>query len=126
MINREIKVGDKIRWLKCPEDKNPYIFEVYKIVAGVVVDTTGMNWTILDSHPQEFEHVDSVNHPPHYTTGDIECIDAIRAALGQKGFIAYCRGNAIKYLWRCEHKGGVEDMHKAEWYINRANQEQSE
>ena len=115
MISREIKVGDRLRWLKCPKEKNPYIFEVYKIVAGVVVDTTGMNWTILDSHPQEFEHVDSVNHPPHYTAGDIECIDAIRAALGREGFVAYCRGSAIKYLWRCEHKGGTEDMHKAEW-----------
>lgn len=40
---------------------------------------------------------DEVNHPSHYTNGDIECIDAIRAALGKEGFIAYCRGNAIKY-----------------------------
>ena len=69
---------------------------------------------------------DMVNHPPHYTAGDIECIDAIRAALGRDGFISYCRGNAIKYLWRCNHKGGTEDMHKAEWYVNRANQEQAE
>jgi hypothetical protein len=69
---------------------------------------------------------DNVNHPPHYNAGEIECIDAIRAALGRDGFIAFCRGNAIKYLWRCEHKGGVEDIHKAEWYVNRASQEQPE
>ena len=69
---------------------------------------------------------DPVNHPPHYTAGEIECIDAIRAALGREGFLAYCRGNAIKYLWRCEHKGGMEYLHKAEWYIHRANQEQPE
>ena len=63
---------------------------------------------------------DNVNHPPHYNQGDIECIDAIRASLGPEAFVAYCRGNAIKYLWRCEHKGGVEDLLKAAWYLSRA------
>jgi hypothetical protein len=66
---------------------------------------------------------DNVNHPPHYNAGEIECIDAIRAALGRDGFIAYCQGNALKYLWRHEHKGGVEDWRKADWYINRAIKE---
>lgn len=49
---------------------------------------------------------DQINHPNHYTFGDIECIDAIRASLGFDGFLNYCQGNAIKYLWRWEHKGG--------------------
>jgi hypothetical protein len=66
---------------------------------------------------------DNVNHPPHYSQGDIECIDAIRAALGPDAFVAYCRGNAIKYLWRCDHKGGTEDLRKAAWYLNRAIEE---
>lgn len=65
---------------------------------------------------------DPVNHPAHYThSGEIECIDAIRAALGDEGFIAFCRGNALKYLWRCEHKGHTEqDLLKAEWYVKQA------
>ena len=45
-----------------------------------------------------------VNNPPHYNQGDIECIDAIQAALGTEGFMAYCRGNIIKYNWRAETK----------------------
>ena len=65
-----------------------------------------------------------VNHPPHYQSDNgIECIDAIRAALGREGFIAYCRGNAIKYLWR-DKVNNVEDRNKATWYINRANAEE--
>ena len=65
--------------------------------------------------------VDMVNHPPHYTAGAIECIDAIREALGADGFISYCRGNAIKYLWRTGRKGnGAEDLRKAVWYANKA------
>jgi len=63
---------------------------------------------------------DLVNHPPHYTAGNVECIDAIESALGPEGFRAYCRGAAIKYLWRVEHKGArTQDLAKARWYIDR-------
>ena len=64
---------------------------------------------------------DMINSPPHYNQGEIECIDAIEAALGAEGFKAYCRGNAIKYLWRAELKwNNNDDWAKANWYINRA------
>ena len=59
---------------------------------------------------------DNVNHPSHYCAGGVECIDGIRAVLGQ-GFVDYCQGNAIKYLWRWRHKGGVEDLRKAQVYL---------
>lgn len=62
---------------------------------------------------------DVVNHPTHYTQGDIECIDALRAALGEEGFKGYCRGCCLKYLWRTEHKNGVEDLKKCAWYLQR-------
>ena len=62
---------------------------------------------------------DMVNAPPHYTHGDIECIDAIRAALGPEGFAAFCRGNILKYHWRCNHKAGLQDVEKAQWYANK-------
>lgn len=68
---------------------------------------------------------DMVNHPPHYkASGGLECIDAIRASLGQDGFVAYCRGNVQKYLWRADFKGArLQDMRKAAWYLNRAIEE---
>jgi hypothetical protein len=62
--------------------------------------------------------VDNVNHPPHYNQGGIECIEAIKAALGD-GFPDYLRGNVIKYLWRYKEKGGVEDLRKSAWYLDR-------
>lgn len=62
---------------------------------------------------------DMVNNPTHYTHGAIECIDAIEAALGPEGFIAFLRGNIIKYNWRCKHKAGLEDIEKARWYVNK-------
>ena len=61
---------------------------------------------------------DLVNHPPHYTQGSVECIAAIKAALGANGFKAYCKGQVIKYLWRAE-----EDLAKADWYMRRLLQE---
>ncbi len=62
---------------------------------------------------------DMVNHPPHYKTGGIETIDIIEAKLTREGFRAYCVGNVIKYITRAEHKGGDEDLRKAEWYLKR-------
>jgi hypothetical protein len=61
--------------------------------------------------------VDPVKFPAHYNQGDIECIDALRSALGDEGFVGFCVGNVIKYLWRYRHKGGVEDLRKAEEYL---------
>lgn len=64
---------------------------------------------------------DPVNKPAHYTHSSIECIEAIEAALGTAGFIAYCRGNALKYVWRSEHKQNtIQDLQKAAWYAERA------
>lgn len=59
---------------------------------------------------------DRVNHPSHYCAGGVECIDGIRAALGDE-FPAYCQGNVLKYVWRWRHKGGVEDLRKAQVYL---------
>jgi hypothetical protein len=59
---------------------------------------------------------DNVNSPTHYTTGGIECFDAMKAMLTREELIGYLRGNSFKYRWRFRHKNGVEDLRKAEWY----------
>ena len=62
---------------------------------------------------------DVVDKPEHYTQDNcIECIDAIRAALGS-GFKEYLQGNILKYIWRHKYKNGVEDLKKARWYLDR-------
>lgn len=71
------------------------------------------------------KHNDAVNHPSHYTQGDIECKDAIRAAVtGLGGFEGFLTGNAIKYLWRWKWKNGTEDLRKAVFWIERLIEEQ--
>lgn len=61
--------------------------------------------------------MNAITEPEHYS-GPIECIDAIRAALGDASFIDYCRANALKYLWRAGRKGdALEDFQKARVYL---------
>lgn len=60
---------------------------------------------------------DNVNHPSHYTFGNIEVIDAI-----EDWGLGYHLGNAIKYIARAGKKDPtktIEDLKKAVWYINR-------
>lgn len=56
--------------------------------------------------------------PSHYQ-GEIECIDAIKASMPTQQFLGYLKGNVQKYLWRYDRKNGVEDLRKAQWYLNR-------
>lgn len=63
---------------------------------------------------------DNVNHPSHYTQGDIECIDAIKASMTSGEFAGYLKGNCMKYIWRYTNKvNPVEDLKKARWYLDK-------
>jgi hypothetical protein len=76
---------------------------------------------VFGPEDDEREH-DAVNSPSHYLNeGGIECIDALRDALGLTGFTAGCRFAAMKYLWRAGKKGDfVEDLEKAVWFTRMA------
>ena len=63
---------------------------------------------------------DNINRPEHYTYGKFECVDVIHELTQElAGIQAFCLGNTIKYLWRFQHKNGVEDLEKARWYLDR-------
>jgi hypothetical protein len=57
---------------------------------------------------------DPVSRPVHYNShpSGIECIQITE-------HMSFCLGNAIKYVWRADLKGGIEDLEKARWYIDR-------
>jgi hypothetical protein len=81
---------------------------------------------ILDSEGLEPDMTDNVNHPAHYGQGKIECIEYIQDFLTHDEFVGYLRGNIAKYLHRWRYKNGLEDLHKAQWYLNRLVQVQEE
>jgi hypothetical protein len=64
---------------------------------------------------------DSVNHPLHYTKGGIECIDCIESIISSVSdpVQAFLVGQVVKYLYRYTMKNGLEDLRKAQWYLNR-------
>lgn len=62
---------------------------------------------------------DKVNHPAHYTQGAVECIDALEASMTPEEFRGYLKGCQMKYVWRYQMKGGVEDLRKARWYLDK-------
>lgn len=60
------------------------------------------------------EKDETVNHPAHYNRhpSGIEAVDVCEV-------MSFNMGNAVKYLFRHEHKGGLEDLRKARWYLHR-------
>ena len=62
---------------------------------------------------------DPVSQPEHYRQGEIESIDAIKAALTPEEFRGFCKGNVLKYTWRERHKGQGMSLAKAQWYLQR-------
>ena len=65
--------------------------------------------------------LDMVNHPNHYKAKNgMEVIDVIEAFTANlKGYEAIYTGKVIKYICRWKEKNGLEDLRKAQWYLNR-------
>lgn len=78
---------------------------------GVTIPVQNMNFEDMPT--------DAVNHPNHYTHGNIEVIDYIIDKLTGEQFEGYVIGNVLKYVSRYRHKGGFEDLKKANWYLSK-------
>ena len=62
---------------------------------------------------------DPIN-PAHYTSGAIECIEAIEAALTPEEYRGYLKGQIFKYNWRLGHKDDpAQEAGKLLWYADR-------
>lgn len=81
-------------------------------------DTMPYLWTKREQTKEEtLDH--PVTNPPHYTQGKIQCLDAMESAFGKEQVAIWCKLNAFKYIWREEHKNGMEDIDKAIFYLNK-------
>lgn len=126
----KFKIGDEIIMNDNADKNYRYTCKGFRgVVTDIIDDRVILDdvWTVstddcnLYGEPKfETKKVDDrVNHPSHYTDGKIECIDAIEACMSKEAFMGYCKGNIIKYVWRYEHKGGVESLKKAKWYLDK-------
>jgi len=60
---------------------------------------------------------DNVHSPSHYTFGSIEVINYIRDKMTPEAFQGFCMGNVLKYISRHKMKNGLEDLKKAQVYL---------
>ena len=77
---------------------------------------------LIDQAPVDDHLTDKlVNRPDHYTGGNVECIEAIKAATqGLPAFEAICVGHIIRYLWRYRvkhEKNPLVDVKKSVFYF---------
>lgn len=72
---------------------------------------------------------DPVNHPSHYTSGQVEVIDLLEQAVANAPMSVHAclQWQALKYLNRMWLKGNsLEDAKKSRWYIERLIQKLEE
>lgn len=97
---------------KCGKAAKEVIFESVEFPNGVFCSTECLN----DALKWKREQKDSIN-PSHYKShpSGIECIQITE-------HMGFTLGNCLKYIWRADLKhndGGVGDLKKALWYLNR-------
>lgn len=91
--------------------------EVYDGAArGIKPDIVVTKGTAPDA---DYINIETVNSPDHYNQGSIETIDYLKSTLTKEEFAGFCKGNVLKYVSREAHKNGIEDLKKAQWYLNR-------
>jgi len=95
-----------------------------QLVAGHVSvedEVKNVTWDKSREQPGALHHVpaeDEVNHPAHYTKGNIEVIDFIESQPGLRN--NYHLASVVKYICRAPYKGvPLLDLRKARWYLDR-------
>lgn len=54
----------------------------------------------------------------HYLCMGIQPWDAMQTWMTAEQYVGFLRGNSLKYLARCDAKGGLEDIKKAHHYLS--------
>ena len=145
----KFKVGDKVKIKENGEegtviitDIDPSYDEDYNVLVSTDLDLVPLGLTYDEYHrdvywcmkeldlfdDEDLELVfrssddDVVNNPSHYTQGSIETIDSIDVITeAYEGRLSYYVGACVKYIARANFKGSMlEDLKKAQWYLNRA------
>ena len=102
------------------ELRKKFLYDNNEVIATTTPDPVNTEgYTLYNVAVRQAE---AVNHPSHYTSGKIECIDAIECAVDSYDDpkAAFLVGQVIKYLWRAPLKGAYrQDIEKAQWYLDR-------
>lgn len=85
-----------------------------------VKECNDINYAMKNYRNYNQTKVEKVDHPSHYG-GDTtyEVIKVLKEWLTTEQYQGFLLGNSIKYQARYRHKGGIEDLKKAQWYLNK-------
>lgn len=82
--------------------------------AGALLSRGWVNYNPLNIHERPTDVVES---PSHYNAGSIETIDYLRETMSTEEYRGFCKGNVLKYVSREGYKNGLEDLKKAQKYL---------
>lgn len=115
----KFKAGNRVEWYSTDGKwEGPYAVaqdgKAYRVGGLIDFSDPPERYRLVES-----KESDNVNNPSHYGQGKIECIYYISDFLTKEEYIGYLRGNIAKYLHRWRYKNGIEDLKKANWYLDR-------
>ena len=108
--NKETNVSYPV--LKINDDKSVEVLGDNEKLLHLTIDEINEHYIIINK--------EKVNHPKHYNRKDaMECIDEMVMLFGVEETKIFCKLNAWKYRYRAADKGGIEDLEKSDWYIQK-------
>lgn len=108
------KVSPKDKESKKVDESSPVISKTETTESYITADSVKDLYDVTtDIKPNKTSN--AIDHPSHYNRGKIEVIDFIE----DQG-LSFHLGNVIKYIARAGSKGNkLEDLKKAQWYLDR-------
>lgn len=112
---KEIEEKDPLKDTPFHKPDFSHLLDVDKVLEKGIKNS-GLNDKSIEELEEHFK--DNIN-PSHYKRLPKETIERIKDNLTPEEFKGYLKGNILKYLDRYQDKNGVEDLKKANWYLNK-------
>tara|TARA_R110000824_G_scaffold153275_1_gene324886 strand:- start:1210 stop:1542 length:333 start_codon:yes stop_codon:yes gene_type:complete len=101
---------------------NPDISDWERLRKEIPAVENSIDKAMAECHSIKLEVKKDAINPDHYTTGDVEAIDCMKASMSSESFRGHLKATAMKYLWRYETKHPdkpLQDLNKCKWYLER-------
>lgn len=132
LVNNKIKIfnGEEIK----AEEIELKVGKKYEVIPiyCITVDTDCQiavyqdGFVPIENYTAITEEEDIINKPKHYTQAGIEAIDYLKSTMSKEAYQGFLEGNVKKYMHRFRFKNGIEDLKKANWYLNKLIKELEE
>ena len=97
----------------------PIVYKIRKEVMPVVQEENAKEIALAKPFVPSKRADDLQVGGDHYKNMGVQPWKAMEAWMTPEQFAGFLRGNAIKYLARCDAKGGIDDVKKARHYIDK-------